>query len=158
MRSSRRWICDKEPEISVRPVIGKYLVNRIKEKYLNKRAVGSRYETMAAKHLEDRGYRILERNFRCRMGEVDLIALFEQELATEPEKTIVFVEVKYRRDSRSGQPWEAVGYKKRKTICRVADYYRLTHGGLHGYSFRFDIISILGDEITWFQNAFPYTT
>ena len=125
---------------------------------MNKRAVGSRYETMAAAHLEENGYKILERNFRCRMGEVDLIALFEQGSGTDSEKTIVFVEVKYRSNGRSGQPWEAVGYQKRKTICRVADYYRLKHGGLSGYSFRFDIISILGDEITWFQNAFPYTT
>ncbi len=54
-------------------------------------------------------------------------------------------------------PYEAVNLKKRKTICRVADYYRLTAGGLKGYNFRFDVISILGDEITWIRNAFPYS-
>ena len=55
---------------------------------MNKRAVGSRYETMAAAHLEEKGYKILERNFRCRMGEVDLVALCEQGSGTDPEKTI----------------------------------------------------------------------
>lgn len=125
---------------------------------MNKRIVGGRYEAMAASHLEAQGLKILERNFRCRMGEIDLIALLEQQTDAGSEKTIVFTEVKYRRTAASGQPFEAVDHKKRKTICRVADYYRLTHGGLYGYSFRFDIISILGEELTWFQNAFPYTT
>ena len=126
---------------------------------MNKRTVGGRYEETAALYLKERGLTILATNFRCRSGEIDLIALDEQKRSqADHEKTIVFVEVKYRSNGRSGQPWEAVDYKKRKTICRVADYYRLTHGGLAGHNFRFDVISILGEEITWFQNAFPYTT
>lgn len=116
---------------------------------MNKRTVGARYEELAAQYLSKQGLTILERNFRSRIGEIDLIA-------KDPDNACVFIEVKYRRDAKSGQPFEAVDYKKRKTICKVADYYRLTHGGLPGCSFRFDVISILGDEITWYQNAFPY--
>ena len=116
---------------------------------MNKREVGGRYEEMAAAHLTQAGLSILEKNYRCRIGEIDLIA-------TDPEGTIVFAEVKYRKNAAYGMPYEAVGYKKRKTICRVADHYRLMHGGLNGHSFRFDVISILGDQITWFQNAFSY--
>ncbi|MBR6451178.1 MAG: YraN family protein [Lachnospiraceae bacterium] len=122
---------------------------------MNKRTVGGRYEEAAAEYLEKCGLTIVERNFRCRMGEIDLIALDK-----DPEdggRIFVFIEVKYRRNAHAGSPWEAVGYAKRKTICRVAQFYRLRFGGLAGCRFRFDVISILGDEITWFKNAFPYT-
>ncbi len=122
---------------------------------MNKREVGTRFEQMAADYLKDQGLTILEYNYRCRMGEIDLIALDERAQGMgDHDKTCVFVEVKYRKSTKNGQPWEAVDHKKRKTICRVADYYRLTHGGLSGHNFRFDVISILDDQITWFPNAF----
>ncbi len=116
---------------------------------MNKRALGGRFEELAADHLIKAGLVILERNYRCRIGEIDLIARDEA-------GTIVFAEVKYRKSTSFGQPYEAVDLRKRKTICRVADHYRLCHGGLKGHDFRFDVISILGEELTWFQNAFPY--
>ena len=125
---------------------------------MNKRSVGARYEALAAQYLIKQGLAIKEANFRCRIGEIDLIA-YQKKDALDPQSSniYVFVEVKYRRTTASGYPFEAVTPKKRKTICRVADYYRLTHGGLPGCDFRFDVISIVGDEITWYQNAFPYT-
>lgn len=125
---------------------------------MNKRSVGGRYEAKAATYLIEMGLTILDRNFRCRFGEIDLIAMESgRELAVDHDQTIAFIEVKYRKDAKSGRPFEAVDHKKQKTICRVADYYRLKHNGLTGYNFRFDVISILGDEITWIKNAFPYT-
>ena len=124
---------------------------------MNKRKLGGRYEELAAAYLRQKGLKILEQNFRCRVGEIDLIALDHGKMhQTDHDLTIVFVEVKYRRDAASGMPYEAVDLKKRKTICRVADYYRQKAGGLSGYNFRFDIISILGDTITWIPNAFEY--
>ncbi len=122
---------------------------------MNKKQVGGRYEAMAAEYLEKRGLTILERNFRCRSGEIDLIASDRD--PDDGGRILVFVEVKYRKDSKAGSPWEAVGYAKRKTICRVAQVYRLRSGGLAGCRFRFDVVSVLGDEITWFRDAFPYT-
>ena len=125
---------------------------------MNKRAVGTRYEQLAAQYLTERGLTILESNYRIRSGEIDLIALDRSAPDVPGSGTVyVFVEVKYRKTASSGQPFEAVTYQKRKTICRVADHYRLSRGGLHGCMFRFDVISILGEEITWYQNAFPYT-
>ena len=125
---------------------------------MNKRTVGTRYEEIAARYLTEQGLVIVASNFRCRIGEIDLIALKKADADKTGERnTYVFVEVKYRRDARSGLPFEAVDHKKRKTICRVADYFRLIHGGLSGYDFRFDVISILGEEITWYPDAFPYT-
>lgn len=116
---------------------------------MNKRELGSLKESIAADYLMDQGLKILARNFRCRIGEIDIIAC-------DCDKTIVFVEVKYRTDSTMGEGFDAVNYKKRQKIIKVARYYIMTKGGLIGYNFRFDVISILNNEITWYKNAFMY--
>lgn len=123
---------------------------------MNKREIGANKEEMACRYLERAGLKILDRNFRSRFGEIDIVALDKDMDTQHPASVIVFVEVKYRKNTASGNPWEAVYYKKQRTICKVADYYRIKHGGLKGYCFRFDVISILADEITWYKNAFEY--
>ncbi len=65
--------------------------------------------------MERKGYRILTRNFRCRYGEIDIIAEHEDEL--------VFVEVKTRRGDAYGLPEEAVGWRKQQKLVQVASYY-----------------------------------
>lgn len=115
---------------------------------LNKRAVGTAYEKQAGKYLEQRGYRIMEYNFRCRSGEIDIIA--------KDGEYLVFVEVKYRRDTRSGSPLEAVDYKKQRIIGRTASYYCHTHGYGETTPCRFDVVAILGEEIQVIANAFEY--
>ena len=115
---------------------------------MNKRAVGSVYEQSAARFLKDKGYSILEMNFRCRFGEIDIIA--------KDGSVLVFAEVKYRASSGSGFPSEAVNYRKQSTICKVADRYMLKHGLYDNTPCRFDIISVLGDEIRHIENAFEY--
>ena len=77
----------------------------------NKRAVGSRYEEETAAFLQKNGYRILEKNFRDRRGEIDLIA--------KDGRTLVFVEVKYRKNVRNGYPEEAVDTRKQKKIREI---------------------------------------
>ena len=76
-------------------------------------------EDFAANLLELQGYRILERNFRCRMGEIDLIA--------EKDGEISFVEVKTRRSARFGMPAEAVGAEKQRRMRRTAEFYLKSH-------------------------------
>lgn len=115
---------------------------------INKRKTGSTYENRACEYLENNGFKVLERNFRCRTGEIDIIGL--------DNGTYVFVEVKYRKSTSFGHPTEAVTYKKQQTICRVANFYRLYKKLAETASFRFDIISILGSDITWYKNAFNY--
>ncbi|MCR4658189.1 MAG: YraN family protein [Lachnospiraceae bacterium] len=115
---------------------------------MNKRKVGAQYEELAADFLIKKGIKVLERNFRCRGGEIDLIG--------KDGRTIVFFEVKYRKNKDAGYPIEAVDHKKQATISRVADYYRLTHGLSEAGAFRFDVIGILGEDITWYRNAFEY--
>lgn len=115
---------------------------------MNKRSVGSNYEEMAVRYLRLQGLKILANNFRCRMGEVDIIA--------QDKTHLIFVEVKYRRDSLNGNPADAVNYRKQQKICKVADFYRIGHRLPADTPIRFDVVAILGDEITWHKNAFYY--
>lgn len=112
----------------------------------NKRQVGSCYEQMAADYLTGQGVQILERNYRCRGGEIDLIV--------RDGCYLVFVEVKYRSSSAKGDPAEAVDGYKQHRIRNVARYYLYDHRYGEDTPCRFDVISILGDEIRWIKNAF----
>lgn len=115
---------------------------------MNKREVGGTYEKKAGLFLENQGLRILCYNFRNRYGEIDIVA--------RDGATIVFVEVKYRKDTSKGLPQEAVDYRKQRKICRVADYYRMIHKMGDFSPVRFDVVAICGEEISWIQNAFDY--
>ena len=113
---------------------------------MNKRIIGKEKEELAAKFLARQGVKILEKNFSCRMGEIDLIGL--------DGDCIVFVEVKYRTNTDYGYPQEAVSKNKRRKIVLVSGYYRMRNDLGDGTNFRFDIVSILGDKIRWDKNAF----
>ncbi len=115
---------------------------------MNTRGIGSGKEDVAADYIRSNGGRITDRNFRSRMGEIDIVA--------RDEDTVCFVEVKYRKSSAGGHPAEAVGPKKQFTICRTADYYRMKHHLPEDIPYRFDVIGIIGNEITWYKNAFEY--
>lgn len=115
---------------------------------MNKRAVGTAYEKLAGEYLKQQGYEILEYNFRCRIGEIDMIA--------KDGAYLVFVEVKYRSSGKSGNPLEAVNQRKQRVISKVASYYCLTHGYDETKPCRFDVVAISGEEYTLIQNAFEY--
>ena len=97
--------------------------------------VGKAGEEKATKYLKERGYSIIEKNFRCREGEVDIIA-------KDKNKDLVFVEVKTRRTIEYGFPSEAVNYTKQNHIQKVAKYYILKNKVVNS-TIRFDIIEIL---------------
>jgi putative endonuclease len=82
---------------------------------LDRRAVGLEGEAVARRFLEGLGFRIVEENFNCPLGEIDLIA--------EDGEVLVFVEVKTRRSTRFGTPAEAVHTRKQQQILRVAQAY-----------------------------------
>lgn len=112
---------------------------------MNKRKQGAAYERQAAKYLEEKGYRILDNNFYAAGGELDLIA--------QQGEMLVFVEVKYRSSLNQGYPQEAVTKTKMQRMCRAAEYYLHCHC-LQEVACRFDVIAILGEEITHIENAF----
>jgi putative endonuclease len=115
---------------------------------MNKRQTGTAYEEKAALWLESKGMKVMERNFRCRQGEIDLIA--------QDGKYLVFVEVKYRSADKVGYPAEAVNFRKQKRIADASAYYCYKHKVSENQPCRYDVISILGEEITHIENAFEY--
>lgn len=115
---------------------------------MNKRKTGADKEQIAAAYLEEHGMKIVERNFRNRQGEIDIIGYHE--------KYLVFVEVKYRSSASKGNALDAVDYRKMRQICKVADYYRYLHKLGMNTMIRYDVIAIQGEEIQWIKNAFPH--
>ena len=110
--------------------------------------LGQRGENAAAKYLRGLGYKILIRNFRCQMGEVDIIA--------RDGKTIVFVEVKTRSSGLFGTPERAIGPDKKRNIIRAARGF-VQKAGADWSMVRFDVVSIvLGKQavIDHFEDAF----
>ena len=117
---------------------------------LNKRERGSAYEKRASLYLEQNGVKVIERNFRCRMGEIDIIGI-------EPkDKELIFIEVKYRKTAGFGGALEAVGLRKQSIICGVSDYYRIGHKQFMDYSIRYDVVAFDDEKIKWIKNAFLY--
>ena len=103
-------------------------------------------EDQAAAYLVSAGYTICARNWRFHRNEIDIIAM--------DGTTLVFVEVKKRLDTDYGMGCQAVDFRKQQRIRRVAEaYLHFTSQNPHT-SCRFDIVSIDGDEITLFKNAF----
>lgn len=112
----------------------------------NKRSLGAKKEQIAADYLKSQGYLIVETNFRCRQGEIDLIG--------RDGGYLVFVEVKYRSDGRAGEPEEAVNRAKQWTILQVARYYLYRRRLPETTPCRFDVVAIKGEEIRLIKNAF----
>lgn len=114
-----------------------------------RQALGRWGEEEAARYLRRLGMKILERNFKTPVGEVDLIARHRQYL--------VFVEVKTRRSVSYGHPQEAVGSVKQRQIVRTAQWY-LASGAGRGLQPRFDVVAVLaaaeGPQIQHIPDAF----
>ncbi len=116
---------------------------------MNKRKIGAQQENVAAAYLQKKGYRILETNYRCRYGELDLIAF--------KEGVLVIAEVKYRKYGGCGHPAEAVDRHKRRQICKVTLDYIMRHRFYDGKPCRFDVIAIQGNgRITHIEDAFMF--
>lgn len=112
----------------------------------NKRLIGKQYEEKAVQYLQKLKFNIITTNFRCRIGEIDIIA--------KDGDYLVFLEVKYRKDLRKGYPSQAVNYYKQKTITKVAQFYLLKNGLSFETPCRFDVVVIIGDNIKLLKNAF----
>ena len=117
---------------------------------MNKRKTGAGYEEYAARYLQAAGCRILERNFRCRQGEIDIIAW--DPAAVRP--CLIFVEVKYRKDARTGHPEEAVTAQKQRAILSAAEFYLVRNHIDTDVPCRFDVIAIEGGELRHIPDAF----
>ena len=110
---------------------------------------GKRGEDIAVAYLKNRGYRIIERNYKCLFGEIDIVA--------KDGDTVVFVEVKSRKSEKFGDPQAAVGLEKQKKISRISLKY-LEEKHLYPCDARFDVVAIkmlpAGSIVELIQNAF----
>lgn len=119
------------------------------------REQGEYTENLACQYLEQKGLKLLERNFHCRLGEIDLIM--------KHNDSLVFVEVRYRRNSNFGSGAESITTNKQSKLIKTASVYLQRHAKLAKKPARFDVVSISGPiettnieniEFDWIENAF----
>ncbi|MBI4712169.1 MAG: YraN family protein [Planctomycetes bacterium] len=102
---------------------------------MQKKTVGSLGEDAAIKYLKKQGYRIVERNFRCNFGEIDIIAYRKEVLS--------FIEVKTRTSAGFGMPEESITPAKQKRMLRLAKYYLYKKKVIDKIDCRFDAVTVL---------------
>jgi putative endonuclease len=111
--------------------------------------IGSQAENLALQHLLKQGLKLVERNYHCRGGEIDLIML--------DKASLVFVEVRYRKSASFGSALESVNHAKQKRIIHTAQHY-LQRQQSKNSCYRFDVIAISpkehSAEINWLKDAF----
>lgn len=109
---------------------------------------GAQAEARAEKYLQTQGMKTVARNWLCKVGELDLI----MRLRDKRSDTLIFVEVRARRNARFGSAAESIDGRKQAKLLRAAEYY--LQKNRHTGPSRFDVIAITGDDIQWIPNAF----
>lgn len=121
---------------------------------VNNKELGNLGESIACEYLIEQGYHIIQRNYSCKVGELDIIA--------SERDTLVFAEVKTRSSDKFGLPSEAVSYSKQKKIAKTALSY-IAYKKLFQYMCRFDVIEVTVDEaqgtheVNLIKDAFQYS-
>lgn len=119
------------------------------------REQGEHTENLACEYLENKGFKLVGRNFHCRFGEIDLIM--------QDNDYIVFVEVRYRRSNNFGSGAETITASKQSKLIKTASAYLQQHAKLNQHPARFDVVSISGSvetsniknvDFDWIENAF----
>lgn len=108
--------------------------------------LGDRGEDRALAWYLERGYRLVDRNWRCRSGEIDLIVAKDRE--------VVFSEVKTRSSTRFGTPFEAVDQRKQRRIRSLAAIWLSSHPSAFDRPIRFDVVSVIGTRVEVRERAF----
>ena len=111
-----------------------------------RRALGARGEGAVVAWYEDRGYRIIDRNWRCRDGEIDVVA--------RRGDVVVFCEVKARSSIAFGAPVEAVTWRKQQRLRHLARLWLVASGAAPAAGMRFDVASVLAGRIEIVEDAF----
>lgn len=122
------------------------------EHAIDRRELGKEAEQEVRAYLQQQGVQVILENFRCRIGELDLVALHG--------KVLVVVEVRLRSGSEFGTAAESVGPRKRARIAAATRYLLLTRSHFRRYPVRFDVVALdrdrMGDptRIRWIKGAF----
>lgn len=117
---------------------------------MQRREAGMAAEVEACRYLEARGLLLLEKNFRCRGGEIDLVM--------RDGRCVALVEVRLRSDPRFGGAAGSVGFRKQQRLVVAARYLLLTRHALRKFPLRFDVVTLepgnAGLRIEWLRDAF----
>jgi putative endonuclease len=113
---------------------------------MNKRNVGSIYEEIAHEYLLENNFQIVDTNFCCKAGEIDIIAI--------KDNIIRFIEVKYRNNSKYGYPQESVDKNKQRKIYKTAMWYLKEYPKYENMQMSFDVIAICGTKLDYIFNSF----
>ena len=117
-----------------------------------KRQIGNQAEDIALKYLIQQGLVLIEQNYLTKVGEIDIIML------DKAEQVLVFVEVRYRKNTHFGSATDSVDYAKQLKIMRTAEYYLACQQKFDEYICRFDVIGLESDlkypKINWIKDAF----
>lgn len=113
---------------------------------LNKTTLGQNAEQQAFLFLESKGLRLITRNFRCLVGEIDLI-MYDGDV-------VVFVEVRKRSRNDFGDAIDSVNFSKQRKILKTATYYLQKRNWFDKVDCRFDVIGITQGRCEWIKNAF----
>lgn len=116
-----------------------------------KKQIGNSAEQQACRFLTARGLQLIEQNYHCFRGEIDLIM-------REGSETIVFVEVRARSNSDYGDAIETITRPKQKKIIATATYYLQQKNWLYKTYSRFDVVGIQNTKVNWIKNAFTVDT
>jgi len=115
-------------------------------------AIGQQAEDVALKFLQTKGMRLIARNYRCKLGEIDLVM--------QDDGALVFIEVRYRKQSDFGDGAESVDFRKQQKIIRSAEHFLQQHRQYSQSPCRIDVISIsklhntdCQEAINWIPNA-----
>jgi putative endonuclease len=109
--------------------------------------IGRQAEDFAQHYLEQQGLKLIERNFRCRLGEIDLIM--------RDGKALVFIEVRFRKNMEFGGPAISISASKQQKLRSAAKFYLIQNPREAKKVLRFDVIGILGTDhsVEWIKNA-----
>ncbi len=115
--------------------------------------IGSEIESQVYAYLQKQGFKLVHRNFRCRLGEIDLIGLHQNQL--------LFIEVRFRRNAAYGGAAASVNLRKQQKLIKAARFFLLKYPKMANCACRFDVVAVTLKheanyklEIDWIQNAF----
>lgn len=114
-------------------------------------SLGRHAEALALEHLKGCGLRLVTRNFRCRLGEIDLVM--------RDGTCLVFVEVRYRKASRFASASESVDFRKQRKLLGAASFFVTRHARFRDVPMRFDVVALDGPSrdrirLQWIRDAF----
>lgn len=113
---------------------------------MNTRKIGGINEEKSVIYLKENNFQIIKQNYRCKVGEIDIIAI--------KENILRFIEVKYRQNDLYGTPLEAINTHKQKKIMKAASWFLMENVHFQNMQCSFDVMSVTDNKIEYIFNSF----